>query len=235
MATVTNANAHEVWDMTAGGGNNGAGDYVACPPGNHPGTIVGLFDVGTREETSVKYGTKKVHRLIMVFELVKKRPDGQPFVLARKYTRSLNPKSDLYKDICNLLGSKLKDGEHFNPAKLIGFPVLISVSNTQSGEKTYHDVTSYAQYPEGFPPIAPTYPTVVWSVLTGEPFPQGHDWLPFIFGKSIKELAESSDEHRARFGLDVPDFDPPPPRQGPGPANAPLDPPAARGADDIPF
>jgi hypothetical protein len=231
MATATNAN--DVWDMTVGG-NNGAGDYVACPPGNHPGTIVGLFDVGTQDESSPQ-GPKKIHRLIMVFELVKKRPDGAPFVVMRRYTKSLNEKSNLYKELCNLLGARLKDGEKFNPSKLVGFPILVSVANTQSGDRTYHDVTSIAQYPEGFPPIAPTYPKVVWSVLTGEPFPEGLGWLPYVYGKSIKELAESSDERRALHDLLIPDFGPPPRRQGPGPANAPLDPPAARGADDIPF
>jgi hypothetical protein len=166
--------------------------------------------------------------------LVKKRPDGAPFVVMRRYTKSLNEKSNLYKELCNLLGSRLKDGEKFNPSKLVGFPVLVAVTNKQEGERTYHDVSSIAQYPEGFPPIAPTYPRVVWSVLTGEPFPAGLDWLPYVYGKSIETLARMSHEAKARGEGEI-DYFPLPPRQGPGPANDPLSPPAARGADDIPF
>lgn len=221
------ASPDKIWSMTVDRGCGGNGDYVCCPPGNHPGTIVGIFDVGTQNEQIKDAGMKPIHRLVVVFELTKKRPDGRPFILAKKYTWSMRDNSYLYKDVINITGHAFKDGEQFNPTSINGLPVLVAVSNSQPGDRSYHDVSSVARYPEGFPEIAPTHRPVSWSVLSDEPFPTGLDWLPYIYGKSVQDLANASVEARARNGI-RPDF-------GPAPATSPLNPPEHKDDQDDPI
>jgi hypothetical protein len=201
MSTATNGTQVKgnPWDMTVGGGGGG-GDYVCCPPGNFPGAIVAMFDVGFQPEKDMKTGTMTERRkLVMVFELNKKQPDGKPFVLAKKYTWSMNEKSNFYKDVVNITGARFKEGEKFNPLSLVSVPVMVNVTNTSNGEKTYHDISSVSQYPEGFPtPPEPTHEALAWSVMTGDPIPAGLEWVPFVYGKSIQALAEESAEWKKK-------------------------------------
>lgn len=221
------ASPDKIWSMTVGSGGGGNGDYVCCPPGNYAGTIVGIFDVGTQNEQVKDAGVKPIHRLVVVFELAKKRPDGRPFILAKKYTWSMRDNSHLYRDVISITGHAFRDGEQFNPTSINGLPVSISVSNTQSGDKCYHDVSSVAQMLEGSTPPQPTHRPVSWSVLSGDPFPAGLDWLPYVYGKSVQDLANASVEAKARNGQ-LPDF-------GLAPATSPLNPPAHKEDPDNPL
>lgn len=204
MSTVTSNGSQakltsNPWDMTVGGGGGG-GDYACCPPGNFPGTIVGMFDVGHQSEKDLKSGTMTEKRkLVVVFELNKKQPDGKPFILTNKYTWSMNEKSHFFRDVTNIMGAKFKEGEKFNPLSLVSLAVMINVTNSQNGDKTYHNIGSVSQYPEGFPAPPPsTHESVAWTVMTGDPIPAGIDWVPFVYGKSIKTLAEESAEWKRK-------------------------------------
>jgi hypothetical protein len=198
MNTNGNKATSNPWDIPVGGGGAG-GEYVCCPPGNFPGTIVGIFDIGYQAEKDMKTQTLVERRkVVLIYELAKKQPDGKPFVLAKRYTWSMNEKSNLYKDVTNITGARFKEGEKFNPLSLLGVPVMVNVTNTQSGEKTYHDITALSQFPEGFTVPTPTHEQTAWSVCTNEPFPDGMEWLPFVYGKSIKTLAEESVEFKNR-------------------------------------
>jgi hypothetical protein len=185
------------WTMEVGAGGSGS-DYVCCPPCNSPGTIVGIFDIGHQSVQTKDKGIQEVRKLVLVFELIKKRPDGKPFVMAKNYTWSMRDNSNFYALATGATGKKFKEGEKFNPLSLLGGPVMINVTNTQSGEKTYHDIDAIAQFPDGFPFPTPIYPATSWSVMTGDGFPSGLDWLPYVYGKSIKALAEESAEWRKR-------------------------------------
>jgi hypothetical protein len=207
MSTATSPNANGVrnenipadpWMMTVGGGGGG-GDYVACPPGNFPGTLVGIFDIGHQEEKDMNTGgTVEKRKIVLAYELSKKKPDGSPFVLAQRQTWSMHEKANFYKLVTNITGAKFKEGEKFNPLSLLGLPVMVNVTNTTSGDKTYHDIGNISQFPEGFSVPTPTHKPISWSVLIGIPFPDDLTWVPFIYGKSIKELAEASSEVKKR-------------------------------------
>lgn len=205
MATATTMPTTDeaLWDMEVKK-DSGSGDYVACPPGNFPATIVGLFDVGHQPETNDKGANIEVRKLVLVFELAKKRPDGKPFILCQRYTWSMKDNSNFYKLASNVTGIKFVDGAKFNPLPLVGLPVMVSVTNTTSGDKTYHNVGSVAGFPEGFPAPEPTLTPVRWTVLADAPFPDGLTWLPYVYGKSIKSLAEDSSEARKKAGYAAP-------------------------------
>lgn len=194
-AATTTPKPSNPWDMKVGSGGSSDYQYVLCPAGNYPGTIVGLYDIGHQHVVAQDGRQMDVRKLVLVFELVEKRPDGKPFVLAERYTWSMRDNSKFYPLVVNITGTKFKDGDSFNPLTLIGMPVMVSVTNTQNGDKTYHNVGGVARYPKNFP--APPDPVTVpqaWSVLEGKPFPHEADSLPYIYGKPIRALAEESAE-----------------------------------------
>jgi hypothetical protein len=217
MSTVTSGTVSKApntpanpWEMTVGGGGSG-GDYVACPPGNFPGIMVGIFDIGHQEEKDMKTGTMvEKRKLVIVFELAKKKPDGSPFLLAMRQTWSMHEKANFYKLVTNITGAKFKEGEKFNPLGLLALPVMVNVTNTSSGDNTYHDIGNVSQFPEGFTVPTPTHKPISWTVMSGTPFPDDMDWLPFVYGKSVKELVAMSAEARKRSGESadvIPDAD----------------------------
>jgi hypothetical protein len=204
MNPVNQTPANDPWSMEVGGGGGG-GDYVLCPPCNGPGTIIGIFDIGTQVMPPDQSGkVKELRKLVLVFELSKKRPDGEPFVLAERYTWSMNEKSNFFALVTNVTGKKYQEGERFNPLSLLSQPVMVSVTNSPAKDKMYHNIGSVAQFPEGFPQPDPVHHPISWSVMTGEAFPAGLDYLPFVYGKSIESLVKESNEAKRRSPSDIP-------------------------------
>lgn len=203
LAPATNVNVNDPWSMEVANGG-GSGEYVLCPPGNGPGVVVGIFDTGHQTVPKRTGGTMEQRKLVLVFELAKKRPDGKPFVMAERYTWSMNDQSHFFALVTNLTGKKYKEGERFNPLSLLGLPAMVSITNSPVGEKTYHNVGTVAQFPEGFPAPTATYKPIAWSVMTGEAFPAGLDHLPYVYGKSIESLAKESTEFKARAATVAP-------------------------------
>src|SRR5262245_46269249 len=116
----------------------GQGDYVLCPAGNFPATIIAVIDVGTHEETNQNNReARKVRKVVLAFELKKQKPDGKPFILADRYTWSMSEKAKFYGIVCGVIGRKFREGEKFDPRMLLGTAVMLNVSNDTKGEKTY--------------------------------------------------------------------------------------------------
>lgn len=194
-AATTTPKPTNPWEMKVGQGAGEGYQYFPCPPGNYPGTVVGLYDIGHQHVVLRDGREQDVRKLILVFELTEKRPDDKPFILAERYTWSMRDNSNFYALVTNITGSKFKEGDSFNPLTLVGMPVMVSITNIQNGEKTYHNVGGVARYPKNFPtPPAPTVQPQAWSILEGKPFPPEADSLPYVYGKSIRALAEESAE-----------------------------------------
>jgi hypothetical protein len=184
------------WTMeanSAGGGSN-----EVCPSGTQFGVIVGVIDVGTHHETT-QDGPKDVRKLVLVIETTKKQTNGQPFVLAEKYTHSFHKMATFRKVASTILGRVYKDGDRFSPLELVGKPVMASITHdhrTKNGtERTYANLKQLSQFPDGMDAPTPTYTPFAWSVMEDKPFPE-HDWLPRVYGAVIKDLAEGSRERR---------------------------------------
>ncbi len=122
--------------------------------------------------------------------------------------------SNFYALVSGLLGKKLKDGEKFNPLSLLGGPCMVNVSNSQKGDKTYHNISAVTQFPDGFPPPKAIHQPLSWSIMQGQPFPTGTEWFPYIYGKSIKQMADTSAEAKRRANQIVPPLTSP--GSGPG-------------------
>jgi hypothetical protein len=199
MATASH---EDIWTPKASSGSGG-GEYVACPPDNYPATIAAIFDIGIQSET-FNGETKDARKIVLIYELSEKKPDGKPFVLAERYTYSLNgDKAKFKKLIESLYGFKLADDQPVNVKELVGFPCMVNVASVDEikndKKRTYNKITTIAKLPKGMPAPEGTLPEVLWSVRTGEPFPiQYNDWLPRIYGVEIHELASNSKEAKER-------------------------------------
>ncbi len=187
------------WEMeTRKGGGNGSGSQETCPAGNHPGTVVGLFDVGNQPTVDNEGKPVEYRQLVLVFELMKKDSAGKPFCMAVRYRWSMHEKSTFYAIACNLTGRKFSDGEKLDPRTLVGLPCMVQVTNTDPNDKgrVYANVKAVTSYPEGFPAIEPSRAPTVWSVMEGKPLPDT-TWVPYVYGKSISDLVQMSAEHRS--------------------------------------
>jgi hypothetical protein len=199
MATVTTNQSvqalsdDDIWGMEV----TASGNFDTCPPGNFPGVVVGIFDVGTHP-TEYKGKPKDTRQLVLVFELTKKAPSGLPYVLALRLTWSFGSQSNLRPLVESMLGTKFRDGDRFDPRVLSGLPCMVQVVNDVKGEKTYDKIAGVAQFPEGLPAPKPVHQPLVWSVKTGQPFPADSDWLPWVYGQSIRDLAMDSNEVTGR-------------------------------------
>lgn len=224
-STSNQETSSDPWSVPVGG--SGGGTYVCCPAGTYLASIVGLFDVGSQAENDRETGREShVRKLIVVLELARTRPDGRPFILAEKYTFSMNEKAHLSKLVTAITGSKPRDGEQFSVRSINGLPVMVGVGNTTTGDRSYHDVTAISRFPEGLTVPTPTHRPMLWSVATGEAFPDGLEWLPKVYGKTVKALAEESAEARRRRIASAP-MTPPPMTYEPVPVLG--------DDDDIPF
>ena len=192
----------------------GKGDYSPCPAGNHPGRVVGLYDVGLQPDVRVNRKTGlderiEVRKLVVVFELAKKDPAGSPYFLAQKYTWSMSESSNFYKLVLSVTGRRHTPGTDFDPTTMLGLPVMVNVTNTAPNENgaVYANIKDAAQFPEGFPVPTTTIEPRAWSILEGTP-PPTDSWLPRVYGKTIADLANESCVERG------------PGRQSAGPAPA---------------
>ena len=200
-ATVT-ANEPGIWEMEVA--ESSGGDFTPCPAGNYPATIVGLFDIGHQPETRKDQKTGavsevEVRKLVLVYELSKKAPDGRPFVMGDRVTWSMRDNSNFFKLVTNVLGERFNPGQKFTPTRLLGKAVMVNVTNTEKDDKGkfFANVGNVSSFPEGFPEPTPAHASILWSVLDGTPFPtSAGPWLPFIFGKTISALAAESAEAR---------------------------------------
>ena len=180
--------------------NEGTGEFVTVPAGNHPGRIAAILDCGTHLEDKTKDdGTKyqaDTRKLVLVYELAKKQPNGEPFTIAQKFTWSMHEKSSFFGLVTQITGKKFAAGEKFNPTDLLGKPIMVNVVHKGSNGKTFANVGTVSQFPDGFPLPTFEYGPVLWSVMDRTPFPDA-DWFPFSYGQSLHNFAAESKEGAA--------------------------------------
>lgn len=185
--------ADDIWTMEVPPPQQ-AGDFEPCPPGNHAGNIVGLFDVGVHEE-EYKGKKKENRKLVVAFEVQTAKKDGNHQFLAKQYTWSMGDSSNWYKLIVALTARHFSEGEKFPLKSVLGMPCMILVTNEKKvvdgKEKTYVQIESITKYPEAFPPPTNYRPPITWSVREGTPLPDV-SWVPKIYGDSIEEMVATS-------------------------------------------
>ena len=191
------------WSMPV---SSGDGNFELCPAGSATATIVGIYDVGSHPTQNDKGESYNRREMVLVFELVKKRAkDGVPFILAAQYTWSMRDTSKFYALASNLTGVKFAEGDTFDPRKLLGMTVSVSVVHSQSKPNDKGKVATFANIgnvqqwatedDEGNPKKrpTPTHTPIAWSLSTGEPLPDV-SWVPKVFGDTLATMIECSTE-----------------------------------------
>lgn len=194
------------WEIEVKKGGGEQYTYHLCPSGSKTATLAGIFHVGTTTERNKEGETYKRDQVLLVFELVMKNPDGEPFRMTQLLTRSMHENSNLYKVVSAILGQKQAEGATFDPRTLLGMPCTCSIVHTskvnkKNETKTYHGLDGVsgwsAEDDEGNPKKrpSPTVPVVAWSVLEGKPLPE-LPWVPRHYGETLADLVKASDEYK---------------------------------------
>lgn len=169
-----------------------------APEGAHPARLVRLIDVGTQASPFTHDdGSPVVNRkLNLAWELYCDRmPDGRPFMVSAKYTRSLNEKGNLFKMLQSWLGKEWDDAIRsggFDFSSLLGRPCLVTVNHgTSKTGSVFAKLGAVTVLPKGLKPDEQVNPNVLfdldkpdWAVL--ETLPQ---WQQEEIGKSPEFMA----------------------------------------------
>jgi len=177
---------------------NVGGSYAMPPAGNQIATCVGLYIIGTVEETFEGH-KKKVKKLMLAFELVdtnhvfKEEKGPEPFIMHKEFTHGLSSKSNLRKFLDSWAGKKLTDetAKTFNLANLVGGSCLANVVHDKN--KKGDDVAvliSASPVPNGMAITKSRLPHRIFNI-NKQPFDsEGFSALPEWIQKKIKTADE---------------------------------------------
>lgn len=113
--------------------------YPLAPDGLQEAVLVDVVDLG---ELDTPWGAK--HKLSLVFELETTDEEGQHYIVVKRYTWSLNEKSNLRKDLERWRSSKFSKDElenGVNMEEFIGLNATLFIAHTEtSDDKTYANI-----------------------------------------------------------------------------------------------
>lgn len=98
-----------------------------APTGLQPAVCVDVVDLGVQK---TPYGEQ--HKVSIIFELEATDSESNHFVLTRKYSKSLHPKSNLRKDLKKWRGAPFNDRDlrqGFNLEKVVRQPAMLYLEN----------------------------------------------------------------------------------------------------------
>ncbi|NGP75595.1 hypothetical protein G3570_03055 [Balneolaceae bacterium YR4-1] len=94
-----------------------------APTGLQPAAAVDVIDLGVQD---TPFGEK--HQVSIIFELEATSRDGEHFILSKRYSKSLHPKSNLRADLDRWRGQPFSDEdlqEGFDLNKIVGQPCML--------------------------------------------------------------------------------------------------------------
>ena len=138
-------------------GSNGGGDFKRAPAGSHIAVCNLVADVGLQPGSQAYPAPKR--KLYIRFEIPAERveyeKDGKqvegPLTIGSFYTASMNEKATLRKHLEGWRGKAFTDDEaaSFDVGKLLGQACMLSVIESESGGKTYSNISGIGKLPKG--------------------------------------------------------------------------------------
>ena len=138
--------------------SNGA-DFKPVPTGAHIGRCIAVIDMGTQRSVG-QFGESMVHKIQIRWEVFGEDENGlpltvvydgktMPMTVRKTYTLSLHEKAALRRDLQAWRGKAFTDEEAlgFDVSKLLGQYCLINVTHSESGGKTYANVSGLTPVP----------------------------------------------------------------------------------------
>lgn len=183
--------------------NNQGGEFDVPPAGSHPAILVAIIDLGNKDE-SFQGRSYKAHKLFFVWELTaEKKPDiDDNFVIGQDYSLTLGKKSNLRKLIEGLRGKPFGDDEEYDPASLLGKPMLLTlVHKTSSNQNTFAQIANVTAVPKGMQVPKPKHKPFTWEMNPAKVKDlEQHNWLPFVYGTPVVDRIKLADEYREATG-----------------------------------
>ncbi len=141
--------------------DTGGGNFKRVPSGVFIGRCYSLIDLGTQTTAAnAQYAESSKPKLQVGWELFGDDEDGNPLTIeidgkempltiSKRYTRSLNEKASLRKDLSAWRGRDFTDEEAkaFDVSKLIGAYCMVNVTTSETNGKTYSNVAGLTPLP----------------------------------------------------------------------------------------
>lgn len=193
--------------------NNTGGEKFETPPiGNHPAILIGIYDLGT-QENDYQGTSRRVRQVYLIWELTTEKQEGfkdRNHVAGKPYTFSGHKKAGLRQLLEKWRGREYAEGEEVDVLAALGKSCLLTITHTQSGDRTFAKVDGVGPVPKGLPvPPAQRIP-FAWSIdegmmalnvktgkLEADPTrkdPPDDDWIPYLYGEHPKDTVARSDE-----------------------------------------
>jgi len=181
--------------------SKGGGDFENPPAGNHAAVLVAIIDGGTHLEQFAGKEAKPRQSVFFVWELTDCKMSGSNnnFFIGEQFTNSLNTKAKLAQMLATWRGVALKEGEEYDFTERLGKLCLVSINRTggDSGDQ-YANFSGCSKPPliggKPMPVAAATVKPFAWAIQPGAKLDDLPTWLPFVFGKDIREVIKRSDE-----------------------------------------
>lgn len=183
------------------------GSFDLCPAGNHPATLVAIFDLGTHDGEYQGQVKPDERRLYLAWEIPGEiKPNGDPHVIGKDYTVMVSPSgkfefgesSNIRKMLEGWRNKKYSPDEPIDPGMLLGKSCLVNVTHSSKGDKTYHNLDKVSSLPKGMPAPERAHEPVAFHISMGEP--PAILWLPKIYHRAsgkmevLEEVARASKE-----------------------------------------
>lgn len=199
--------------------SKGTGDFKpreVCEPDQYPGILVALIDLGTHSEKAYQAaGTVDRHSVCVVWEAIgPKTSAGEPFYFADKFGLSLHEKAT-FRKLLEAGGIVVpEDLDEFDISSALGKPYLLEIEVRESDKGNRYSCLAkkngWAKLPKVMAKMVtrPTRDFIAWEISQGV-MPK-HDWLPYLYGKSIEDYHKSCQEIVGRVaagsGISQPDM-----------------------------
>src|SRR5215471_4908565 len=185
----------KTWKVPARSGNGG-GALEVPEEGNHTAVCVALIDLGHQLRRKYQSAEEEWQPMLyLAWELVDL--DGRPLV-GRDFKLSLHEKSGLRHFIEQWIG-KLADGADFDLISLAGRACLLNVVHETEGERTFVRIEGASPLPKVKGKVvqceAPSHEPCALTIEEHEQVPL---WLPYLYGRSLREWRGTSRERRGK-------------------------------------
>jgi hypothetical protein len=184
---------------------DGESNYEVPPDGAQLSVLVGLIDLGSHERVYQGVSDGYYRQCALIWELLnEKQTDGRPFYVIRQFTNSYHEKAALRQWLEKWRGKKYGEGDKIKLTDCLGRACLLTIihGESKSGNK-YAKVEGIGGVPKGMTAGKPVATPVAWAIgdkkADGTPQPPPDpDWLPWLIGKPIIEVIQSSPEWNGR-------------------------------------
>lgn len=172
----------------------GSGDFKSVPAGSHFAVCNIVADCGLQPGSGMYPAPK--HQIYVRFEVPNERvsykKDGKdvegPIVIGQFFTASMNEKANLRKQLESWRGKRFTDdeAENFDVSTILGNSCMLTVTETNKGDKIYSNISAISPLPKGMPKLTAENPLLYFADDNLDTFAKLPPWLQEKINKQLK-------------------------------------------------